>query len=80
MQGIINCVQVPVWTASAPIGQGTVPLYSQVQHTHSIKECMHAHDVYFKPKQSCWMGIFVTAQEHAPLCLETEIKTSSCGS
>lgn len=41
---------------------------------------MHAHDVYFKPKQSCWMGIFVTAEERAPLCLETEVKTSSYGS
>lgn len=40
---------------------------------------MHAHDVYFKPKHSCWMGIFVTAEEHALLCLETEIKIKLLG-
>lgn len=44
---------------------------------------MHAHDVSApEPKQSCW-GFFVvavTAEEHAPMTLETEIKAGSYSS
>lgn len=40
--------------------------------------CMHAHDVFVsKLRQSCWFGFFVIAEEHTPMCLETEIKTGS---
>lgn len=87
MQGITNCVQEPGWAASAPVqtgnplGTDSPSVHTGVTHTFPLKHAhMHMMSLCFHVKAELLIGVFVTAEEYVPKCLETEIKAGSYGS